>query len=430
VTRTSLVLLLSLALAPALALAPSARADGPQGDKPSCTANCHGEEAVALRASVHRDALTCTDCHGGDASAMRDKEASHAAAKGFVGKPARDKVPALCGDCHADVARMKPFGLPTDQLTLYKTSNHGRALFERGDATVAVCTDCHGVHGILAHTDPRAPVAAVNQPATCGKCHSDAKRMADHGLPSDTSDRFVRSVHGKALLVERTRGAPSCADCHGSHGATPPGVEDVVQVCANCHTNTGEEYRKSPHFASKEMACAACHAEEAKKDASYRRSGCTACHDDHEIVPPGDWMYQGNKVGTCDHCHRQADKAAAMKTLIATHRERLRQAMQETERQIADAKARGLFLDAEKVYLRESERIFVSVRPLMHSMDGPAIQKHLDGGVARQDRTREMIAKKGNVIRDHIIISSAVALLLLLMAALLGVKLEALRRLS
>jgi hypothetical protein len=414
----------------ATAAARTAAADGPAGEKPSCTANCHTEEATALARSVHRTALACTDCHGGDPSALRDKAKSHDAARGFVGKPARDKVPALCGDCHADSARMRPYDLPTDQLAQYRTSSHGKALFGEGDLDVAVCTDCHGAHDVFGAKDPRAATARANQPATCGRCHSDPAKMAAHGLPSDTAARFAKSVHGRALLEDRLRDAPSCSSCHGSHGAAPPGVQDVVAVCAHCHANTGEEYRKSPHFRSPEMRCDACHAEEAKKDPAYRRAGCTACHDAHEIAEPGDWMYHGDQVGRCDHCHRQPDGSQPMTRAVLGERARLERAMEETEREIREAKARGLFLDAEQVYLRESERLLVSVRPLLHSMDEPAIRKHLESGVARQDRTREIIAKKGNVLRDHKIVMVGVALLLLLLAALFAIKLEALRRLS
>ena len=34
---------------------------------------------------VHRAALRCVDCHGGDPAAMRDKEKAHDPAKGYRG---------------------------------------------------------------------------------------------------------------------------------------------------------------------------------------------------------------------------------------------------------------------------------------------------------------------------------------------------------
>ena len=44
----------------------------------------------------------------------------------FHGKPPRADIPSLCGDCHANVTRMNPFGLRTDQLTRYWTSHTAR----------------------------------------------------------------------------------------------------------------------------------------------------------------------------------------------------------------------------------------------------------------------------------------------------------------
>jgi len=397
-----------------------------QDPEPSCVTHCHGEERVSHAASVHADTLACVDCHGGNPAGQRDKAKSHDPAAGYLGKIPRAKVPELCARCHSDALRMNPFALPTDQMAHYRASSHGRALFEKGDTNVAVCIDCHGAHEILAAHDPRSPTAAQNLPDTCGRCHSDAERMRPYGLPADSAARFLKSVHGRALREGR-RGAPSCADCHGSHGAAPPGVREVVQVCGQCHVNTQEQYRKSPHFASKEMQCRACHEAEG---ARYRGAGCTACHSTHEIRVPGDWMYQGAEVGQCGHCHRGQDGAQKLATAIRDGRQRLRSAMEETRHAIREAKAQGLFLEEEDVYLRESARALVSAQPLAHSMDRDLIERHMRDGLKRHDRTREVIAKKGNILRDRRILVVGLAALFLLLTALLAAKLLAVRRLS
>jgi hypothetical protein len=400
----------------------------------SCTTNCHTEEATAYRSDVHAGLLGCVDCHGGDPGAHRDADASHDESKGFLRGFAegriRERIPSLCGDCHADPIRMAPYGLPTDQLAHYKVSNHGKALFGHGDTTVAVCTDCHGAHGILAAKDPRAPTAAARQPATCGRCHTDAARMAPYGLATDVVDRFARSVHGKALLEARVRGAPSCADCHGSHGAAPPGVSAVVDVCAHCHTNTGEQFRLSPHFAkADEMRCSSCHEDPAEAGHGWNRGGCTACHDAHEVLEPGDWMYDGDAVGHCGHCHRQSDPGVAdAQAAIRQGRADLLEAMAATRREIQDAKDHGIFLETERLDLHESERFLVSVQPLIHSMDATKIRKHLKDGIERQRRTHETLGKMRTVLRDQKILMAGAALILLLLAALFWVKLSEARR--
>lgn len=420
----------ALAALASLVLAGAAAAGEPAPVESSCTTHCHGLESTEYRKSVHQRALACTDCHGGDSTATRDKEKSHDPAKGFVGKIGREKIPALCGDCHADAVRMAPYGLPTDQLAHYKTSNHGKAFFGKGDTTVAVCTDCHGAHEILTPRDPRARTAGVHQPETCGKCHSDPARMTPHGKGTDAVERFKSGVHGKALLEERTRGAPSCSDCHGSHGAAPPGVRDVAQVCGHCHVNTEEQYRKSPHEkAGDQMSCRACHQKE--QGGQYLRGGCTACHDHHAVAHPDEAMLKGAQVGHCGHCHRQPEAGvdAFVKTLV-DGTARLAEKMKDTRARIEHAKERSLFIKGEATHLHESERTLVSVRPLAHSLDRAAVEAQLEEGVQRQERTVETIAKEMNALRDRKILAVALVFLLLLLGALFVVKLDAVRRLS
>jgi hypothetical protein len=398
------------------------------GQESSCVTHCHGKESTEFKGGAHAAVLTCVDCHGGNAGAQRNKERSHDPEAGFRGAVPREATPELCGKCHSDPLRMHPYALPTDQLAQYRDSSHGRALESKGSADTAVCTDCHGAHGILSGSDPRAPTARTNQPATCGRCHSDVALMERHGLPADTVARFRNSAHGRALIEEQARGAPACSDCHGSHGAAPPGVREIVQVCGHCHESTREGYRKSTHYTSQEMSCAACHEE---KSANYDRSGCTACHGAHEISRSGAWMYEGDDVGRCGHCHREdGDRSKKVAEAILDGRARLELAMDETLRDLKGAKEVGLFLEHENVYLLESRRALVSVQPLSHSLDAAAIARHLDDGLKRQDRAREMIVKKRKILRDRKLLLTGLAALLLLLAGLLAIKLRNIRRLS
>lgn len=377
----------------------------------SCTTNCHGLETKALHESVHATVLSCVDCHGGDPSALRDKDGSHAVDAGFLGTPPRESIPELCGSCHGDPVRMHAFALRADQLIQYRISGHGRALYERGNVRAAVCSDCHGAHGILPASDPRAPTAKANLPATCGRCHADEALMQASGLSSDTVERYVGSVHGRALLEEGVRGAPSCADCHGSHGAAPPGVGEVVEVCGRCHVNERDAYRRSPHFTSGDM-------------------GCATCHGTHAVAAPGPHLYEGDAPGHCGQCHREGDEAEAFAAVVAAGRKQLSDGLEETQRLIEDGKARGLWFEHEAVYRRESERTLVSVRSLTHALDAAAVTKHFDDGLAQQESTREEIEKRGAALRDRKILLSILVLLLLLMAGLLALKLRAIRRLS
>jgi hypothetical protein len=413
------------ALPAVLLLAAAAAAQAP---REGC-GTCHGQEATDFARSVHVASLACTDCHGGDPAASRDQDAAHADSAGFHGRVQRADVPVLCGGCHSDPLRMAPFGLATDQLAKYRVSGHGRALLEHGDAAAAGCTDCHGSHAILHAGAPDAPTAPANQPATCGRCHADAERMAPYGLSPGVVAEFEGSVHGRALLDEQVRGAPACSDCHGAHVAAPPAEDGIVATCTRCHENTGESFRAGPHARQGPIECLSCHADRAG-EAAFRVTGCAACHGAHGVQAPDEGLLSGDAPGHCGHCHGGGDAAAPVAQSILSGRQRLRDAMDGTRADLRAAKARGLFLDNEDIYLRESLRTLVAVGPLSHALDAPAIEAHLDDAVKRQDRTAEMIERKAKALRDRALLAGGAAVLLLLLLGLLAVKLDALRKLS
>src|SRR5437588_13125523 len=175
---------------------------------------------------IHKSrGLSCNDCHGGDPNADT-KEAAKDPRKGYLGKPKTLDIPAYCGKCHSDANLMKRFNpsLRVDQEREYYTSVHGRLLKEKSETRVATCISCHSVHGIRAPTDPLSSVYPLNVATTCAKCHASADYMKPFGIPSDQFDKYKTSVHAKALYDKQDLSAPTCNDCHGNHGATPPGI--------------------------------------------------------------------------------------------------------------------------------------------------------------------------------------------------------------
>ena len=229
----------------------------------------------AYKADLHyAKGFTCAACHGGDAS-IEDEEAMDPE-KGFVGAPAHADIPGMCGKCHSDPNFMRHYNpaIRIDQEELYYTSHHGKRL-KNGDQKVATCISCHGVHGILPVKNGNSPVYKTNIPLTCKKCHGNEKYMAGYGIPTNQFEEYSQSVHGVALLEKQTAGAPACNDCHGNHGAAPPGVNDVANVCVTCHAFNGELFQQSPH-----------------KDAfaAANLSQCAACHNHHKVMHPTDQL--------------------------------------------------------------------------------------------------------------------------------------------
>ena len=146
---------------------------------------CHHEIAQTYAESVHGAALakgvlespTCTSCHGEHSIAKHGEQESRVYAT---------NVSRTCSDCHASDKVVGKFGLKADRISTFKESFHGAAS-ELGDARVANCASCHGIHDIFPQQDSRSLINAANIHATCGKCHED--------LPED----FARgAVHTSA----------------------------------------------------------------------------------------------------------------------------------------------------------------------------------------------------------------------------------------
>jgi len=238
-----------------------------QASKTSCE-TCHGDrdlfglEGPALIESFSQDAhrevgLSCHDCHGGNPdprlaedaeAAMSDSYAEHP----YRGVPERQDMPAFCGRCHSDIPYMHRFNprAVVDQEREYWTSQHGKALVA-GDTAVATCVDCHGAHGVLGPGEPASRVHPKRVAETCGGCHSDAELMAGRHLPDgrplpiDQFARLSQSVHAETLLKREDLSSPTCNDCHGNHGANPPGVQSISFVCGQCHGREAEAFRGS-----------------------------------------------------------------------------------------------------------------------------------------------------------------------------------------
>ena len=329
----------------ASAAAPAADTAAPKTTKPvkqSSCITCHSSEAWFaeqhikeivdnFRGGVHAAVgIGCEDCHGGNpdpavSRSVDDAMDSSFAPNPFIGVPRPQEIPAFCGRCHSDPAYMRQFQPDprVDQTREYLTSQHGRLLLEQGDTKVATCIDCHGIHGILAPSDPQSPVYPTNVAKTCKKCHGDPEYMAGYTtesgdpLPVDQYARWTQSVHAAAMFEKEDLTAPTCNDCHGNHGAAPPGVESVAFVCGQCHGREAELFRKSPKHAGFQShnefiqgmgrgACANCH-EDPEPQASFTGivefSECSTCHQNHSIVRPSVAMLAPLPAIPCAFCH-------------------------------------------------------------------------------------------------------------------------------
>lgn len=164
---------------------------------------CHNDIYQTYASSIHGSALfqehnddvpVCADCHR--AHNIVDPRTFDY----------REKIPQMCGNCHANKELMDKYGLTTAVLNSYLQDFHGVTLKlykKQKDANdratskpIAVCVDCHGIHDITPTTGPDSSIVKANLVKRCQKCHPDATE----NFPDSWISHYKPSIH-KAPLV-------------------------------------------------------------------------------------------------------------------------------------------------------------------------------------------------------------------------------------
>lgn len=347
---------------------------------------CHSDYWEQMQGSIHsRHQITCDRCHGGDPT-KEDAQEAKGPGTAFIGIPGKKQIAERCGQCHADVEAMNFYGLPTDQLARYKTSAHGKLLFEHGDEHGAVCTDCHGFHDVVAVTDPQSPVYPLNLLATCNRCHGDKAVMAPYQHPTDIFEKYKQSVHGIALFEKGDLSAANCAKCHGTHGAVPPGVKEIGATCGKCHVNEKRYFLEGPHA-------------QASEDGYF--SECASCHGYHDIRPPDTNLYNT----ACLDCHSEGDEAFARGRKIKEMIDSSRRALSAAGELVREAAREGIFVDEEATFLEEARTNVLEMAPRQHSLSVEIISELYDKATALTQGIQDGIRKKRQSLRwRHIIL--------------------------
>ncbi len=344
-------------------------------EKNSCV-ECHSKlEDTRLSAPAklfindihHLRGLGCNDCHGGDPKADT-KEAAKDPRKGYLGKPKTLDIPAYCGKCHSDANLMKRFNpsLRVDQEREYYTSVHGK-LLKSGETRVATCVSCHSVHGIRAIADPLSSVYPSNVAETCSRCHANADYMRGFGIPSDQFDKYKQSVHANALYERQDLSAPTCNDCHGNHGAAPPGIASVANVCGQCHARQAELFQASPHKAAFDQK---------------QLGECITCHSNHAIAKPGDEMIGTSNGSLCIHCHKSGDTGFVAAGRMRSQIDELIANIDKSNEILDHAERAGMEVSRPKFEMKEATDALTHARVLIHSSAATEVDKVVAPGLA------------------------------------------------
>ena len=225
--------------------------------------------------SVH-GSLACVTCHAD----LAGKELPHE----------EDVKPAVCADCHDEVAKQQARSL------------HGQAS-ARGDALAPRCPTCHGTHAILPVKDPKSPASPLQVPFTCGKCHSEGSPVQrERAIHQDhIIENYTESIHGEGLLKKGLIVSATCASCHTAHMQLPHtdpnssiARKNIAATCTKCHAQIetvhrkvikGELWEREAHVLP---ACVDCHQPHKARKVFYDQGmsdkDCLRCHSRQDLV--------------------------------------------------------------------------------------------------------------------------------------------------
>ena len=151
------------------------------------------------------------------------------------------------------------------------------------------CTACHSGFQAREHTAEETEGWYEQAKLTaCGDCHADQFAM------------YRGSFHGGLVVGQNDSRAPSCSDCHGSHGIISPRAPSSVSLCSTCAgavTARSRRRTSTPTTASRSTW------------ARRRRQSAptvTEYHEDPAGSNPDSTVSKQNVVATCGKCHESS----------------------------------------------------------------------------------------------------------------------------
>jgi len=193
-------------------------------------------------------------------------------------------------------------------------------------------------------------------------------------LPTDQVAHYQKSVHAEALMKKNDLSAPTCNDCHGNHGASPPGVSSVANVCGTCHTRQAEMFRQSPHNASFEQ---------------LGQAECLVCHENHQIDSPSDRMLGSKEPATCAGCHSEGDPGSTAADSMSRSLAGLAGQLREAEKLVARAERAGMEVSRARFGLSEGYDALVGARVVVHRFSAGHLKAETDRGMAIARTTQQ-----------------------------------------
>jgi hypothetical protein len=188
--------------------------------------------------------------------------------------------------------------------------------------------------------------------------------MQSYGIPTDQAANYATSVHWKAL-EGGDRSAPTCNDCHGNHGAAPPGVSSVQNVCGQCHSVMAQYFAPSRHAAI---------------FTDMGLPGCASCHSNHDVLVPGDTALGIAEGSFCGRCHSEGEDGATMALAMRASLDSLRHGIFVADSLLKRAEHAGMEVSQPQFELESAGSSLLQAKASIHTFVTDSVTAHAGEG--------------------------------------------------
>jgi len=276
-------------------------------------ASCHSAHQILPhtdpRSSIARTNIvkTCLQCHS------QIEQVHRKIIKGELWEKDPQSIP-VCVDCH------QPHKI--------------RKVFYAMGVADQDCLTCHGKKDIVASKDHHSLFVdekelndSIHAKVSCSQCHTQVtiskvracetitKKVNCATCHSQQVDLYAQGIHGK-LFNKGDPNAPSCEECHGTHGIlsqknlkSPTYPTNIPTLCGNCHREGQKAavlYKGTQHNITTNYI-ESIHGKGLLESGLVVTATCTSCHSPHKQLPasdPGSSVNRNNIATTCSACHK------------------------------------------------------------------------------------------------------------------------------
>ena len=166
----------------------------------------------------------------------------------------------------------------------------------------------------------------------------------------------------RLLYEKHDLSAPTCNDCHGNHGAAPPGLTSVANVCGQCHARQAELFQKSPHKEPFDKVAA--------------RRVPEMPQQSRQFMPPTDQMAGVGQGSVCITCHNN-DKGFAAAQRIGKGLGDVNGKIEDAKDILERAERAGMEVSQSKFDLQDASDGLTQARVLIHTASADELEKAL-----------------------------------------------------